>query len=618
MFNGHFYHAITRKSVAVFGTLFNNITIAKQDVDGTLKDIQKVPLAYGPRQKFLARIDEQANLTDPKVAIKLPRMSFEITNMQYDSIAAQSPHNKITTERTATSLSTVKAPAPYLLDFQLNILAKNQDDALQILEQIIPTFKPTYTVSVNFVDGVPSVDVPITLQSVSLIDDYEGDYTSRRVLMYTLDFQMKIRYFSGFDTAGIITKVITNFIESDNLKPIETQTVSLDSYQYVARAESTISGSELTSINITHGGRGYLTAPTVTIDQPSGGYNPGTSFNIDDTVYGAGSLELSSPNARHAVLYTDRYMDQTKLSNVFALSFWIKPQPGTAQYVIAHKKDLKIWYDNGVIKYTASNFNESTSVTAVSSVSINNNAWNFVMIERLDDGTRVNVNGNLGTEVSGFIGNLDDFNQDDLLYCGADLTSNSSHQQSTTLGFTGLVDNVVIHSTSEIAFNDTYAATVPSTADEQLNIYGVQAARVSSFNVKPAEVQAVITNGQVTAVNIIDGGTGYTVPPSIRFSSPAESSYSVEDAVIAYSFIPSTTVINIEVTAASLPSLLQGETLVGSTSGTIGTVSGVEFEALTSTATITVTNVDGYYNIGENVYGNTSLESYTVDSYTVQ
>ena len=618
MFNGHFYHAITRKSVAVFGTLFNNITVAKQDVDGTLKDIQKVPLAYGPRQKFLARIDEQANLSDPKVAIKLPRMSFEITNMQYDSITAQSPHNKITTERTATSLSTVKAPAPYLLDFQLNILAKNQDDALQILEQIIPTFKPTYTVSVNFVDSVPSVDVPITLQSVSLVDDYEGDFTARRVLMYTLDFQMKIRYFSGLDTAGIITKVITNFIESDTLKPIETQTVSLDSYQYVARAESTVSGSILTNINVTSGGRGYLTAPTVTIDQPTGGYNPGTSFNTDDTVYGAGALELLSSNATHAALYTDRYMDQTKLSNTFALSFWFKPEAGANQYVIAHKKDLKVWYDNGTVKYTASNFNESSSVTASSSVSINVNAWNFVMIERIDDETRVNVNGNLGTSVSGFIGNLDDFNQTDLLLFGADITSNSSFEQAVTLGFKGLVDNVVIHSTSLSVLNDTYAATVPSTADQHLNIYGVQAGRVSSFNVKPAEVQAVITNGQVTAVNIIDGGTGYTTAPSIRFSAPAESSYSVDDAVIAYSFIPSTTIVTIEVTAASLPGLLQGETLVGSTSGTIGTVSALEFDAVTSTATITVTNIDGYYNIGENVYGNTSLESYTVDSYSVQ
>ena len=226
MFNDYFYHAITRKTVAVFGTLFNNITVARKDTAGNMVDIQKVPLAYGPRQKFLDRIDQQGDLSDPKVAIKLPRISFEITNMQYDSTTAGSMHNKVITSQSTTELSTMWAPVPYIIDMQLNILAKNQDDALQILEQIIPTFRPTYTVSVNFVDGAPSVDVPITLQSVSLLDDYQGDMNTRRVLMYTLDFQMKIRYYSKQSTTGIINKVSIDINNLTNMEFMEEITVT--------------------------------------------------------------------------------------------------------------------------------------------------------------------------------------------------------------------------------------------------------------------------------------------------------------------------------------------------------------------------------------------------------
>lgn len=213
MFTGHFYHAITRKSVAVFGTLFNNISVVRKDKNGNVVDFQKVPLAYGPRQKFLTRIDEQMDLNDPKVAIKLPRMSFEITNLQYDSAASTSIHNKVKTgvsadSRTATFMNN---PVPYIIDMQLNIMAKNQDDALQILEQILPTFRPSYTLSVKFVEGAPSVDVPITLQSVMINDEYEGDFNSRRVLMYTIDFSMKVRYFGDQTDSAVITKTSIDF-----------------------------------------------------------------------------------------------------------------------------------------------------------------------------------------------------------------------------------------------------------------------------------------------------------------------------------------------------------------------------------------------------------------------
>lgn len=217
MFGDHFYHAILRKSVAVFGTLFNNISVVRKDANGNIKDFQKVPLSYGPKQKFLARIDEQRDLTDPKVALKLPRMSFEITSLDYDSTTKLSQFSGLTTSTTSTSADTAKQVVPYLLSMQLNIIAKNQDDALQILEQILPTFQPLYTVSVKLLDGVnESFDVPITLQSVALQDDYEGDYLSRRSLIYTLDFQMKIRFFGRVSTANIIREVIANVGSTEN------------------------------------------------------------------------------------------------------------------------------------------------------------------------------------------------------------------------------------------------------------------------------------------------------------------------------------------------------------------------------------------------------------------
>ena len=216
MFGGHFYHAILRKTVTVFGTLFNNITIVRKTSGGDVADYQKVPLAYGPKQKFLSRLDDQNDLEGTKVALKLPRMSFEITGMTYDSTTKLSPYNRLTTSQTATSKTSVATSVPYVLDMELNIMAKNQDDALQIMEQILPFFQPAYNVSVKFIDNIEnSFDMPVTLQSVSMTDDYEGDYTTRRVLIYTLTFSVKTRFFSGTNTSSIIRQVDTNLYKQD-------------------------------------------------------------------------------------------------------------------------------------------------------------------------------------------------------------------------------------------------------------------------------------------------------------------------------------------------------------------------------------------------------------------
>ena len=270
MFGDHFYHAILRKSVAVFGTLFNDIKVVRRDANGIVKDQQRVPLSYGPKQKFLARLDQQANLDDPKIAIKLPRMSFEITNMSYDTTTKVSALNTITTTSTPTTRSTVGQITPYNIDMQLNIIAKNQDDALQIFEQIVPYFQPTYTLSVKFVDGLDkSFDVPITLQSINVQDDYEGDMTSRRSLIYTLDFSMKVKFFGPAAEQGIITTVSTDVNQLETFGFIEEITVQSSLLSVQATANAFTGENRVIYFEFTDRGRGYGTPPEVTISAPT-------------------------------------------------------------------------------------------------------------------------------------------------------------------------------------------------------------------------------------------------------------------------------------------------------------------------------------------------------------
>ena len=205
MLNDHFYHASIRRTIAAFGTIFNNIKVVRKDSDGEIKNITRVPLAYGPKQKFLARIEGQSDLTDPKIAIKLPRMSFEITSMTYDSATKLPKMNKITRGNGSTR-NTLYTYAPYFMGIQLSVMAKNQDDALQIIEQIIPYFQPDYTITINEVPemGIKS-DVPIVLNSVGLAEDYEGDFLSRRAIVYTLDFDLRVRFYGPIREQKVIT-----------------------------------------------------------------------------------------------------------------------------------------------------------------------------------------------------------------------------------------------------------------------------------------------------------------------------------------------------------------------------------------------------------------------------
>jgi hypothetical protein len=202
----HFYHQIFRKTVIAFGTLFNDIDIKR---DGG--EIIKVPLAYGPTQKFLARLEQQPDLNKP-VQISLPRMSFEFTGISYDSSRKMAGTQTFTTalKSDKTEIRKMYHPVPYNMSFDLSIMTLLNDDALQVVEQILPYFQPNFPLTIDLVESIGEKrDIPISLDSVSFVDNYEGDYTSRRVLLYTLKFTAQTYLFGPVPESkgDIITRV---------------------------------------------------------------------------------------------------------------------------------------------------------------------------------------------------------------------------------------------------------------------------------------------------------------------------------------------------------------------------------------------------------------------------
>jgi hypothetical protein len=220
MFGGHFYHEKIRKSVAMFGALFNNLYVLRKNSSGAVINQMKVPLAYGPKQKFLERINQQPDLIDDsKIAIKLPRMSFEITSITYDLTRQLQKNNTFSQAgSTVNKRNKFNSYVPYIISFQLSVYAKNQDDALQIIEQIFPYFTPQYTLTIKPFDSYPNVkeDIPISLSGVSFTDDYEGTQEQRRTIIYTLDFDMKVNFYGPIAAKTVIRQADTNLYQIDN------------------------------------------------------------------------------------------------------------------------------------------------------------------------------------------------------------------------------------------------------------------------------------------------------------------------------------------------------------------------------------------------------------------
>lgn len=222
MFGTHFYHQRVRKAVAVFGSLFNNIYVIRKNSSGEVISQVKVPLSYAPKRNFIERIEQMNKGEDAErqIAIKLPRMSFEIISMEYD-ITRQLPkinkRNQPLAAGTDTSSRTkLYTSVPYNINFQLSAYAKSQDDALQIVEQILPFFNPQYSISMRPLDDLSEIkdDVPITLQGINFQDDYEGPLEARRTIIYTLDYSMKVNFYGPINTGPIIRQVDGNIYET--------------------------------------------------------------------------------------------------------------------------------------------------------------------------------------------------------------------------------------------------------------------------------------------------------------------------------------------------------------------------------------------------------------------
>ena len=219
MLGTYYYHEIIRKTIVSFGTLFNAISIRHDDSSGNTYSELKVPLAYGPSQKFLARLEQQADLNKP-VGITLPRMSFEMNSVSYDS----SRKTGVTQTFKASDGNNVKKvfmPVPYNIGFELNILSKLNDDALQIIEQILPYFQPSFNLTVDLVKSIGEKrDIPIVLDSINFQDDYEGDFSTRRALIYKLGFTAKTYLFGPVaeSSEGLIKKVQVDYSANTDTK----------------------------------------------------------------------------------------------------------------------------------------------------------------------------------------------------------------------------------------------------------------------------------------------------------------------------------------------------------------------------------------------------------------
>ena len=250
MLGTQFYHETIRKVIVSFGTLFNDISLVRKDNSGNIIQHMKVLLAYGPREKFLVRLREDADLTK-QVAITLPRIGFEIKNLSYDPARKLSRVQKFKKVKGANTkqLDTQYMPVPYNLEFELYIMAKQSDDALQIVEQILPYFQPDYTLTINDMSDMGiKKDVPIILNSINYEDSYDGDFTSRRALIYTLSFTTKFYLYGPVTSSKVIKTVqVDQYLDTPDQSPKREQRYTVTPSPASAEADDDFGFNETTS-----------------------------------------------------------------------------------------------------------------------------------------------------------------------------------------------------------------------------------------------------------------------------------------------------------------------------------------------------------------------------------
>ena len=250
MLGQQFYHESIRKVIIAFGTTFNNIQLVRKDNDGNIKQSMKVPLAYGPRQKWLTRLNEDADLSKT-VAITLPRIGFEIQNLQYDPNRKLNRVQKFKKVKSAKDdrLDSQYMPVPYNLNIQLYVMAKESDDSLQIIEQILPYFQPDYTLTINdMADMGIKRDVPIVLNSIGYEDNYQGDFETRRALIYTLDFTAKFYLYGPVTSQAVIKTVqVDQYTDLQDTAPKREQRYTVTPNPTTADADDDFGFNETTS-----------------------------------------------------------------------------------------------------------------------------------------------------------------------------------------------------------------------------------------------------------------------------------------------------------------------------------------------------------------------------------
>ncbi len=250
MLGKQFYHETTRKVVVAFGTLFNDIHLVRKDNSGTIQQSMKVPLAYGPRQKYLVRLADDPDLSK-STAVTLPRIGFEIAGISYDPARKLQRVQKFKKVKgaKASQLDTQYMPVPYNIDFELYVLSKQSDDALQIVEQILPYFQPDYTVTINDnTDMGIKRDVPVILNSIAYEDDYQGDFASRRAIIYTLSFTAKFYLYGPVTSSKVIKTVqVDQYTDMPDQSPKREQRYTVTPSPVSADADDDFGFNETTS-----------------------------------------------------------------------------------------------------------------------------------------------------------------------------------------------------------------------------------------------------------------------------------------------------------------------------------------------------------------------------------
>ena len=218
MFGTYFYNESMRRMTIGFGQIFNNVQIKRKDSNGNVVQSIRVPLAYGPKEKFLVRLDQQASLNNREFSITLPRMGFDISGISYDAtrkLTRTQKFKRVKTDTEGKILDFNYSPVPYNISYNLYTFTASAEAGLQIIEQILPFFQPDFTVTVNVIPELNiKRDVPVVLNSVTYEDTYTGDFTSRRAVIYTLSFTAKM-YLYGPNTTQKVIKTVQSDLYSD-------------------------------------------------------------------------------------------------------------------------------------------------------------------------------------------------------------------------------------------------------------------------------------------------------------------------------------------------------------------------------------------------------------------